>query len=139
MVVCSKESTFSCPGIKYGIFCTTPGIALTRSIKSPKLALEMLLTGRNITAEEALNYGMVNKVVESSKLEEETLKLAESIISNSAEILAIGKQAFYEQIEKNLEDAYTFGEKVMLKNLETDDSKEGINAFIEKRLPKWKH
>ena len=100
----------------------------------------MLLTGESITAEEALKFGIVNKVVEKEEdLEAETLKLAGKISQYSAEVIHLGKHAFYEQIHMDLDTAYHFGEKKMVENLEKEDCKEGIKAFFEKRKPVWKN
>lgn len=136
MVICTKKSTFSLPGIKSGLFCSTPAVAVSRAMNSKKKIFEMLVTGDTITADEALHYGLVNKVVEEDKLEEETNKLVEKIRGYSAEVISLGKQTFYKQMEmEKLEDAYCIAGSKMVENLEKDDCKEGIDAFIHKRKP----
>lgn len=136
MVIATKKSTFSLPGIKSGLFCTTPAVAVSRAMNSKKKVFEMLVTGDTITAEEAFQYGLVNKVVEEDKLDEETMKIVKKIKEYSPEVISLGKSAFYKQLEmEKLEDAYCIAGAKMVENLEKDDCKEGIEAFIEKRKP----
>jgi len=127
---------FSTPGVRIGLFCTTPAIPLVRAI-GRKRALEMLLTGRMITAGEAEHYGLVNRVVPAERLEEETKVLAREIARASRSTLAIGKRAFYGQVNMPDTKAYAFGSGVMVENLFTEDAREGIDAFLSKREPVW--
>ena len=136
MVICTPKSTFSLPGIKSGLFCSTPGVAVARAMNSRKKVFEMLVTGDAISAEEAFRYGMVNKIVEEDKLEEETNKLIAKIRQHSAEVISLGKSAYYKQLEMDkVEDAYCSAGAKMVENLEKEDCTEGINAFLEKRKP----
>lgn len=136
MVICTPKSTFSLPGIKSGLFCSTPGVAVARAMNSRKKVFEMLITGDPISAEEAFRYGMVNKIVEEEKLEEETNKLIAKIRQHSAEVISLGKSAYYKQLEMDkVEDAYCLAGAKMVENLEKEDCTEGINAFLQKRKP----
>jgi len=137
LVVCSEQSQFATPGVKIGLFCTTPGVAVGRALSSTKKAMEMLLTGKPISAQEALEYGLVNKVVGREKLKEETWGLAEIVAASSGDALRLGKKAFYRQMKEDIGVAYEIAGKVMVSNLEYADAKEGISAFLEKREPKW--
>jgi enoyl-CoA hydratase/carnithine racemase len=103
----------------------------------PKKAMEMLLTGRPISAQEALDFGLISRIVPADELEERVMELARQIASASADTLALGKAAFYRQIEMDRPSAYQFASKVMVDNLQSDDAKEGISAFLEKRSPVW--
>ena len=136
MVICTPKSTFSLPGIKSGLFCSTPGVAVARAMNSRKKVFEMLVTGDAISAEEAFRYGMVNKIVEEDKLEEETNKLIAKIRQHSAEVISLGKSAYYKQLEMDkVEDAYCLAGTKMVENLDKEDCTEGINAFLQKRKP----
>lgn len=136
LAVSSEEAAFATPGVKIGLFCTTPGVALARAVPAKK-AMEMLLTGTPISASEALKHGLVNKVVPAATLAEETMALAKHVAAASAHILRIGKQAFYRQIALDRPEAYRMAEGVMCENLLEPDAKEGISAFLEKRTPHW--
>ncbi|XP_055870946.1 enoyl-CoA hydratase domain-containing protein 3, mitochondrial-like isoform X2 [Biomphalaria glabrata] len=138
LAVASQSSKFATPGVNVGLFCTTPGVALSRSVCS-KVALEMLLTGNPISATEALLHGLISKVVPDDQVETETLKLANRICETSKEVVALGKKAFYTQILKDTKNAYRYAESVMVSNLTLKDGNEGIKAFIEKRKPSWKN
>jgi len=138
LAVADENATFGTPGVKVGIFCTTPAIPLVRAI-GRKRALEMLFTGRMISAKEAEQYGLVNKVVPEKHLEKETKALAEKIAEASGVTLSIGKRAFYTQVNLSDDKAYAYGSSVLVSNLFTQDAAEGINAFLEKRKPQWKH
>lgn len=137
LAVAEEGATFQTPGVLLGFFCTTPAIPLVRSV-GRKRALEMLLTGRMISAREALQFGLINRVVPLNCLEEETFQLAEEIASASRFTLSIGKRAFYTQVNMSDDQAYTFGSDVMVSNLFAEDAKEGLKAFLEKRKPVWK-
>jgi len=136
LVMASDKASFATPGVKIGLFCTTPGVAVARAVMTKK-ALEMLFTGSPITAAEAERYGLVNHVVASAQLPEATLELARQITSASPFILALGKHAFYRQIALDRPEAYCLAEKIMVQNLEEPAAKEGITAFLEKRPPRW--
>jgi enoyl-CoA hydratase/carnithine racemase len=137
LVVASEEARFATPGVKIGLFCSTPMVALSRAVGQKK-AMEMLLTGDFISAEEALAEGLVNKVVPSEELEAETQKLAGKIAEASPLVVGVGKQAFYRQIEMPLEQAYAYTKEVMSFNASFADAQEGICAFLEKRKPEWR-
>jgi len=137
IVLASSLSSFATPGVKIGLFCTTPAVALTRAVPRKK-AMEMLFTGEPITAEEAKLYGLINHVVAPESLEQETLKMARRIASSSGEVLMMGKRGVQQQQrEANLSDAYKKAEQVMCLNMSHDDALEGIRAFLQKRQPTW--
>ncbi len=136
LAVASTSATFATPGVNIGLFCSTPMVALSRNI-ARKQAMEMLLLGEMVSAEDAKTFGLVNRVVPAGQALGEALRLAETICSKSPLTVAIGKQAFYEQAEMGLADAYTYTAEVMVKNMLARDAEEGIGAFIEKREPKW--
>ncbi len=137
LAVASENSSFATPGIKVGLFCTTPGVALVRQLNSEKKALEMLLTGDFISAKEALHYGLVNKVVPLEQLDNATMELVEKIISYPPNVISLGKRAFYEQLEKSVDSAYNIAETEMVENLNLPETKEGISSFLQKRKPNW--
>jgi len=137
LVVASEEARFATPGVKIGLFCSTPMVALSRSVGQKK-AMEMLLTGEFISAEEALAEGLVNKVVPAEELEIETRSLAEKIAEASPLVVGVGKGAFYRQLEMPTEQAYGYTKEVMSFNATFADAQEGICAFLEKRKPEWK-
>jgi enoyl-CoA hydratase/carnithine racemase len=136
LAVASRAAKFATPGVNLGLFCSTPMVALARNI-SPKHAMEMLLSGEMITAEHAARIGLVNFVVEPGGEREEALKLAKKIASKSTLTVKIGKEAFYRQLEMPLAEAYKYTAEVMVENMLARDAEEGIDAFIEKRAPKW--
>jgi enoyl-CoA hydratase/carnithine racemase len=137
LAVASDDARFGTPGVKIGLFCTTPAIPLVRAI-GRKRAMEMLLTGRMISAQEAVEYGLVNKTVPVEALADETRALAEEIAEASPLTLRIGKEAFYNQVNLVDRQAYAYGKEVMVKSLCTQDAREGLGAFLEKRKPIWK-
>jgi len=137
LAVASEAAQFALPGIKSGIFCTTPGVGVARNI-SRKHALEMLLTGDLIDANTALSWGLVNRVVPPSKLDEEAEGLARKILAHSGAVVAMGKQFFYDQVEKGLKDAYSLASEGMACNMMLADAGEGIDAFLGKRKPRWR-
>ncbi len=137
LVVASEDARFATPGVKIGLFCSTPMVALSRSVGQKK-SMEMLLTGEFISAEEALTEGLVNRVVPAEELEAETRALAEKITEASPLVVGVGKQAFYRQLEMPTEQAYAYTKEVMSFNASFADAQEGICAFLEKRKPEWK-
>jgi enoyl-CoA hydratase/carnithine racemase len=130
------EATFATPGVKNGLFCSTPMVALTRAV-GRKRAMEMLLTGRLVDANAAAEWGLVNRVVPAAGLEAETRKLACQIAEASGFTIALGKQAFYAQIELDQPRAYAYAKEVMSMNAAAYDAQEGITAFLEKRPACW--
>ena len=136
LAVAADTASFATPGVQIGLFCTTPGVAVARAVM-PKKAMEMLLTGQPIPAQEALDFGLISRITPAEELEAQTMALARQIASASAHTLALGKAAFYQQIELARPDAYRFASKVMVDNLLSDDAREGITAFLEKRAPVW--
>ena len=136
LAIASETALFATPGVQIGLFCTTPGVAVSRAVRTKK-AMEMLLTGTPITAAEAVEYGLINRAVPEDKLKEEVEELARAISGASAYTLALGKSAFYRQREMDIPAAYEMAEKVMVENLLAADAHEGITAFLEKRTPHW--
>ncbi len=136
LAVASETSRFATPGVKIGLFCSTPMVALTRSI-GRKRALEMLLTGKMIDAAQAAEWGLVNHVVPSDRLAEETRRLAMDIAAASSLTVGLGKQAFYSQIDLDQPKAYDYAKEVMSMNALAADAQEGMCAFLEKRQPVW--
>jgi enoyl-CoA hydratase/carnithine racemase len=137
LAVASSEATFATPGVKIGLFCTTPMVALTRAI-GRKRAMEMLLTGRAIDAATAADWGLVNRVVPPAGLASETRKLALQIAEASSFTVALGKQAYYRQIDLDQAGAYAYAKEVMSQNALAEDAQEGISAFLGKRVACWK-
>jgi enoyl-CoA hydratase/carnithine racemase len=137
LVVASEEARFATPGVRIGLFCSTPMVALSRAVGQKK-AMEMLLTGDFISAEEALAEGLVNRAVPAEELEAQTRKLAEKICEASPLVVGVGKQAFYRQVEMPVEQAYAYTKEVMSFNASFADAQEGMCAFLEKRKPEWK-
>jgi enoyl-CoA hydratase/carnithine racemase len=136
LAIASRTAKFATSGIDVGLFCSTPMVALSRNV-SRKHALEMLVTGEMISAEHAERIGLVNRVVDPGKEREEALRLASVIGGKSPVAIKLGKAAFYRQLELPLAQAYELTSDVMVENMLTHDAEEGINAFIEKRKPKW--
>jgi enoyl-CoA hydratase/carnithine racemase len=138
LAIADEDTKFSTPGVNIGLFCSTPMVPLSRVI-GRRRALEMLFTGRLVSAKEAEKFGLVNKVVPPDKLEKETEKWAREIASNSRCTLEIGKKAFYKQIEMDEKSAYNFAIEVISSNCLDEVAQEGMKAFLEKRKPKWKN
>jgi enoyl-CoA hydratase/carnithine racemase len=136
LALASSEAKFATPGVTNGLFCSTPMVALTRAV-GRKRAMEMLLTARMIDAETAADWGLVNHVVAPEALAAETRKLACDIAGRSSLTIAIGKQAYYAQIELDQPRAYAYAKEVMSMNAAAHDAQEGITAFLEKRSPCW--
>jgi len=137
LALSTNDAKFCTPGVNIGLFCSTPMVALSRNV-SRKKAMKMLITGDPINAQYAKEIGLINDHFDNSKLEEEVLKLAETIASKSTKVVKIGKKAFYKQLEMPLDKAYKYTSRVMSENMMSLDAKEGISAFLEKRIPKWK-
>lgn len=137
LAIASEKSQFATPGVRIGLFCTTPMVALTRAI-GRKRALEMLLTGTAIDAPTAREYGLVNRVVPAERLREESYALAGRIADASPLTVSIGKQAFYTQIDLDQPKAYAYAKEVMSLNAMAEDAQEGMGAFLEKRSPSWR-
>jgi enoyl-CoA hydratase/carnithine racemase len=137
LAVASTEATFATPGVRIGLFCSTPMVALSRAI-GRKRAMEMLLTGDPIDAATALAWGLVNRVVAPDRLHEETLALARKIAASSKNVVGIGKAAFYKQIDLDQRSAYDYTKDVMISNAQEADAHEGITAFLERRRPQWR-
>ncbi|HYL60924.1 MAG TPA: enoyl-CoA hydratase [Candidatus Acidoferrales bacterium] len=136
LVVAGESASFATPGVKIGLFCSTPMVALTRAV-GRKHAMEMLLTGQPVTARVAETWGLVNRVVPDAELVAETRRLAMQIVEASALVVGIGKQAFYRQIELDTAGAYDYTKEVMSQNAMASDAQEGISAFLGKRKPVW--
>jgi enoyl-CoA hydratase/carnithine racemase len=137
LAVAADTANFCTPGVNIGLFCSTPMVALSRNILR-KRAMEMLLLGELIDANEAAQYGLINKAVPTDDVMEEALAYARRIVTKSPATVAIGKEAFYHQIELPLSDAYDYAVSVMVQNMLYSDAEEGIGAFLEKRKPEWK-
>ncbi|MGO1461066.1 MAG: enoyl-CoA hydratase [Marinobacter sp.] len=137
LAVAADSARFATPGVNIGLFCSTPMVALSRNL-SRKHAMEMLLTGEMISAARAEQLGLVNRVVDESFLDEAVYTMAGTIAGKSGHTLKIGKGAFYRQAEMPLAQAYDYTAEVMASNLQSDDAREGICAFLDKRQPQWK-
>jgi len=137
MAIASENATFATPGVNIGLFCSTPMVAVSRAVPR-KQTMEMLLTGEEISANTAKDFGLVNKVVPAKELELVTSGLASKIASKSPLTLRVGKEAFYRQLEMDLDSAYRYTSEVMAQNMMAADAQEGIDAFMQKRDPVWK-
>jgi enoyl-CoA hydratase/carnithine racemase len=136
LALSSSAAKFATPGVNIGLFCSTPMVALSRNVVR-KAAMEMLLTGDMVVAEDAARLGLINRVVKPGEERKAALALAKQIASKSSHVLRIGKQAFYKQAEMNLAEAYNYASEVMTENMMARDAEEGICAFIDKRDPTW--
>jgi enoyl-CoA hydratase/carnithine racemase len=136
LAIASDQASFATPGVRIGLFCSTPMVAVSRAI-GRKRALEMLLTGETIDAAKAADWGLVNHVVPASQLREATRRLAARIAESSAFTVGIGKRAFYSQIDLDQSKAYEFTKEVMTANALAADAQEGISAFLDKRAACW--
>jgi enoyl-CoA hydratase/carnithine racemase len=136
LAIASEQAQFATPGVKIGLFCTTPMVALSRAV-GRKRAMEMLLTGKLVDAATASDWGLVNRVVPADQLESETRRLACQIAEASSFTVALGKQAYYTQIDLDQPKAYAYAKEVMSMNALADDAQEGISAFLEKRAACW--
>jgi enoyl-CoA hydratase/carnithine racemase len=136
LAICSEASRFATSGVKYGLFCSTPMVALSRNL-GRKPAMEMLLTGDLVDAHQALRLGLVNQVVAREALDAAVEALAARLLDKPAGVLALGKRAFYRQLELGLEEAYALTTEVIVENALGPDFAEGLAAFVEKRKPQW--
>lgn len=136
LAVACEEAAFATPGVRIGLFCTTPMVALTRAIPR-KRAFQMLVTGEVIDAHTAAQWGLVNRVVPAAELEPETRRLAARIAEASSLVVSLGKSAFYAQIDLDQPKAYACANQVMTMNSQAADAQEGISAFLQKRSPCW--
>ena len=138
LALSTDDAIFATPGVNIGLFCSTPMVAVSRNLNR-KRTMKMLFTGEPITAQHAKEIGLINDYFQKESLEEEVLKLADIIASKSSNVVKIGKEAFYRQLEMPLSEAYKYTSEVMSENMMTLDAKEGISAFLEKRIPNWKN
>jgi enoyl-CoA hydratase/carnithine racemase len=136
LAVASDQAAFATPGVRIGLFCTTPMVALSRAV-GRKRALQMLLTGEMVDAATAADWGLVNQVAPAAELQAETRRLAARIADASTLTVSLGKQAYYTQIDLDQPKAYAYAKEVMSMNALAADAQEGISAFLEKRAPCW--
>lgn len=137
LAVAAEDARFAVSGINVGLFCSTPAVPLSRNLLQ-KQAMQMLLTGDFISAEEARTQGLVNEVVPADQLDEAARALAGKIAAKSAHAIRLGKEMFYRQLSMDLADAYSYASERMACNMDSHDAREGIDAFIQKRKPEWK-
>jgi enoyl-CoA hydratase/carnithine racemase len=137
LAVAAEHTRFATPGVKIGLFCSTPMVPVTRAV-GRKRAMQMLLTGEPIDAATALEWGLINRVVPSDELEAAVVELVEAIARSSSYTVATGKRAFYRQIDRSEADAYEHCQLVMTENGLALDAQEGMTAFLEKRAPRWR-
>ena len=138
LAIASESAKFGTSGINYGLFCSTPAVAVSRNVPRKKAA-ELLFTGEFIDATTAASIGLINKAVEDAQLDAAVMDMAELIIRKSSVAVATGKKMLYRQIEMGIDDAYKYAAETMACNMMAFDAGEGIDAFIQKRTPKWKH
>jgi enoyl-CoA hydratase/carnithine racemase len=136
LAIASEAASFATPGVRIGLFCTTPMVPLTRAV-GRKRALQMLLTGEMVDARTAAEWGLVNSVAAAGELASATRALAVKVAEASSLVVAIGKQAFYTQIDLDQEKAYAYAKEIMSMNAMAADAQEGIGAFLGKRKPCW--
>ena len=137
LAVASEDARFAVSGINVGLFCSTPAVPLSRNLPR-KQAMQMLLSGDFISAETALHYGLLNEVVKADELQQATRVLADKIVAKSPLAIKLGKDMFYKQLPMDLSEAYAYAAEKMACNMDSEDAREGIDAFIEKRQPQWK-
>jgi len=136
LAVAARSARFAVSGVRLGLFCSTPSVALSRNIPR-KQAFEMLVTGDFIDAAQAQTLGLINRVADDTNVADEVESLAASIVAKPAVAIRTGKSMFYAQLEKPLEEAYEYAAHMMACNMMSDDALEGVQAFIDKRQPKW--
>jgi enoyl-CoA hydratase/carnithine racemase len=137
LAVAAQGTRFATPGVKIGLFCSTPMVPVSRAV-GRKRAMQMLLTGEPIDADTALDWGLVNRVVPTEELETAVMELVEAIARSSSLTVATGKQAFYAQIDRSESEAYDHCQVVMTENALAHDAQEGMTSFLEKRQPVWR-
>jgi enoyl-CoA hydratase/carnithine racemase len=137
LAVASDAASFALPGVNIGVFCTTPAVGVGRNV-SRKRTMEMLLTGKPIDAATALAWGLVNRVVPADGLDVAVRELVDAILAKSAAVIARGKRAFYDQLDRPLGDAYAVAGKSMAEGVLLEDAAEGMDAFLQKRAPAWR-
>ena len=136
LAVASETARFALPGVNVGVFCSTPAVGVGRNV-ARKRVMEMLLTGDPIDAKTALDWGLVNRVVPAGELDAAVCHFVDRILAKSPAVVALGKRAFYAQMDRTLGDAYALTSETMTCNLAEPDAMEGIDAFVEKRTPRW--
>ena len=136
LAVAGVDARFATPGVNIGLFCSTPMVALSRNV-SRKAAMEMLLLGEMVGAEEAKSLGLINRVVAADRVVNEAVELGRRIAEKPKATLKIGKEAFYKQLEMTLDEAYAYASSVMVENMLHAEAEEGIGAFLDKREPRW--
>jgi len=138
LAVASDAATFALPGVNIGVFCTTPAVGVARNV-ARKRVMEMLLTGKPIDAATALAWGLVNRVVPASGLDAAVQEFVDAILQKSPAVIAGGKRAFYDQVDRPLADAYATAGKAMSEGILLEDAAEGMDAFLQKRAPAWRN
>ncbi|WP_180125977.1 enoyl-CoA hydratase [Rhodoferax sp. BLA1] len=138
LAVAASNARFAVSGVNLGLFCSTPGVALSRNL-GRKAAFEMLVTGEFISAQKALAEGLVNRVAEPDQLDQELARLVDNILAKPRAAITLGKGLFYRQLENGIEAAYLDAAQTMACNMMEDSALEGVQAFIEKRPPNWQH
>ncbi len=136
LAVCAEEATFATPGVKIGLFCSTPMVPLVRAVPA-KAAMEMLLTGKPISARQALAWGLVNRVVPAGQLDDAVREFTDAVVASSPLTVRLGKRAFYRGLEVDEAEAYRLATEVMTDNALRRDAQEGMSAFLQKRRPEW--
>jgi len=137
LAVAGEDAKFCTPGVHIGLFCSSPAVAIARNV-GRKRAMEMLLLGEMISAKDAREFGLVNRLVPEARVLEEALNMANLIASKSLPVIAMGKQAFYEQFDPGLAKSYDRATRAMVENMMLEDAREGLGAFLEKRAPNWR-
>jgi len=137
LVFASTAAKFATPGVNIGLWCLAPQVAVSRTI-APKHAMQMLLTGKMIDAEQAVRFGLANEAVDPETLDDRILEIAREIASKSSHAVAMGKESFYRQLEMDVPEAYAMVDELIYRAIQTEDAQEGISAFLEKRNPEWK-
>jgi enoyl-CoA hydratase/carnithine racemase len=138
LAVAAENARFAASGINLGLFCSTPAVSISRNL-GRKRAAEMLFAGEFIDAETALDWGLLNRVAPAGQLQETAQALADTLRSKPREALALGKALFYRQLEDRLGEAYDDASRTIAANMDTDLAREGVDAFFDKRSPRWKN
>jgi enoyl-CoA hydratase/carnithine racemase len=137
LAVASTDASFCTPGVHIGLFCSTPAVAIARNV-GRKRAMEMLLLGNMIPAEQAREFGLINRVVAKEQVRDEAMEMAKTIASKSRPVLSMGKQTFYDQFDPDLAASYDRASRTMVENMMLEDAREGLGAFLNKRTPQWR-